>query len=61
MQRRQLLGSIGGIALGTVAAGGSVSSVAAHGGSSATGSVDSRSGAVAYVRNVEEVHGHLTS
>jgi len=61
MQRRQLLGSIGGVALGAVAAGGSVSSVAAHGGSSATGSVDNRSGAVAYVRNVEEVHGHLTS
>ena len=61
MQRRQLFGSIGGLALGAVAAGSSVSSVAAHGGSSASGSVDSRGGAVAYVRNVEEVHGHLTS
>ncbi len=61
MQRRQLLGSIGGLALGAVATGSSVSSVAAHGGSSASGSVDSRGGAVAYVRNVEEVHGHLTS
>ncbi|MFB6232851.1 MAG: hypothetical protein ABEH61_01195 [Haloarculaceae archaeon] len=61
MQRRKLLGSIGGLAVGAVAAGSSVSSVAASGGSSATGSVDSRGGAVAYVRNVEEVHGHLTS